>query len=436
MRLFGWARQKEERAATIENPTVPVSSENFLAFFGVGSAGLPHVTIDTALTVPAVLAAVAFLSRTLAAIPLHAYRDGKDGSERLKGKTAVTVHEFANDEMSSFKFRQYFWQQVFTGGRGLAYIERKGREIEAIWPLDPRKVSISRQGMRLTYKHDGQVYQSRDVIDVPFMLQEDQTRHYGPIAKAAKAIQLAIAMNNYGSTFFSGGGVPPLALVGPLPQGAEGLKRAMIDISRSIEAAKSSSKSVFPIPPGHELKQVGFDPAKGQMTEAKRAQVEEIARVYQLPPVFLQDLSRATFSNAEQQDLHLVKHLIGQWAKAFESEMTLKLFGRASTDRRFVEHNLDGLMRGDFKSRIEGIARGIMTGQMTPNEGRLLENRPRHPNPAADELLVQGATVVLGSAPAATVSAGMGHNGGPPLNEPNGQSEVDERDGDRNADEQ
>lgn len=435
MGIFGWGRHKEDRAATIENPTVPVSSENFLAFFGVGSAGLPHVTIESALTVPAVWAAVAFLSRTLAAIPLHAYRDGKGGSERLKSKTAVTVHEFANDEMSSFKFRQYFWQQVFTGGRGLAFIERKGREIEAIWPLDPRKVSIKRQGMQLVYKHDGQVYQSRDVIDVPFMLQEDQTKHYGPITKAAKAIQLAIAMNDYGSTFFAGGGIPPLALVGPLPQGPEGLKRAMIDINRSIEAAKSSSKSVFPIPPGHELKQVGFDPAKGQMTEAKRAQVEEIARVYQLPPVFLQDLSRATFSNAEQQDMHLVKHLVGQWAKALESEMTLKLFGRSSTDRRFVEHNLDGLLRGDFKSRMEGIARGIMTGQMTPNEGRLLDNRPRHDNPAADELFIQGATVVLGSATVGAAAAGIGHNGGPMLDDTVSPNGGDEGEGDKNADE-
>lgn len=428
MGIFSLFSRKETRAATIESPTIPVSSEGFLAFFGVGSAGLPHVTIDTALTVPAVWAAVSFLSRTLAAIPLHAYRDSREGSERLKGKTAVTVHEFANDEMSSFKFRQYFWQQVFTGGRGLAYIERKGREIEAIWPLDPRKVSISRQGMRLFYKHDGQIYESRDVIDIPFMLQEDQTKHFGPIAKAAKAIQLSIAMNDYGSTFFAGGGIPPLALTGPLPQGPEALKRAMLDVSRSIEAAKASEKSVFPIPPGYELKPVGFDPAKGQMVEARLFQVGEIARAYQLPPVFLQDLSRATFSNAEQQDLHLVKHLIGQWAKALETEMTLKLFGRSGTDKRFVEHNLDGLLRGDFKSRMEGIARAIMTSQMTPNEGRLLDNRPRHPNPAADELLVQGATVVLGSAPVA--AAGIGHNNGPQIDDENGNGE------DGNADEQ
>lgn len=403
MNLFGLdIKRSETRAATVENPTVALSSENILSFFGVGSASLPHVTIATALTVPAVLCAVSFLSRTLAAIPLHAYRKTTEGAERLTGPTALTIHEFPNEEMDSFKMRQYFWQQVFTGGRGLAWIERKGEDVVAIWPMDPRKVSVKRVNLKLIYTFEGKRYPAADVIDVPFMLKEDMIGHDGPINKARKAIQLALAMNDYGSNFFAGGGVPPLALTGPLPQGADGLKRAMADMTRAIEAAKSSQKPVFPIPPGHELKPVGFDPAKGQMTEARLFQIQEIARTWQLPPVFLQDLSRGTFANVEQQDLSLIKHLLSQWVKAFEGEANLKLFGRRSSREvggRYVEHNLSGLMRGDFKTRIEGIARGIQTGQLTPNEARALENRPRHSNPAADELLVQGATVILGQAP-------------------------------------
>jgi HK97 family phage portal protein len=227
---------------------------------------------------------------------------------------------------------------------------------------------------------------------------------------ASKAIQLALAMNDYASNFFAGGGVPPLALIGPMPTGA-GMKRAMADVHLAIKTAKESDKPIFPMPPGHELKPVGFDPEKGQMTEARLFQIQEIARAYQMPPAFLQDLSRGTFSNVEQQDLHLVKHLVGQWAKAFEDELNLKLFGRFRSGR-YVEHNLDGLQRGDFKSRIEGIARGIQTAQLTPNEARALENRPKHANPAADDLLVQGATVVLGKSPAPTEPK--------PNDEPNG----------------
>jgi HK97 family phage portal protein len=411
MKLFGFDIRREMRNATSpENANVPVSAENFLSFFGIQSANLPSVSIDSALSVPAVLAAVAFLSRTLATIPLHAYRDTDKGAVKLTGRTAVTLHDAPNDLMGSFKFRQYFWQQVFTGGRGLAWIERNGSVIEALWPMDPRKVTIKRSGFDLVYRFDNKEYPASDVIDVPFMLKADQVSHYGPIMLASKAIQLALSMNDYGSNFFAGGGVPPLAFEGPLPQGTDGLQRAMNDMRRAIDEAKKSGKQVFPIPPGHKLSQVGFDPAKGQMTEARLFQIQEIARAFQMPPAFLQDLSRGTFANVEQQDLHLVKHLISQWARAFEDEANLKLFGR-SNGNRYVEHNLDGLQRGDFKSRVEGIARAIQTAQMTPNEARSLENRPRHSNPAADELLVQGATVVLGQ----QSFAGAGQNGGQPI---------------------
>lgn len=403
MKIFGFdiRREAPETRASPEMETVPVSAENFLAFFGRGSAGLPAVTIDSALLVPAVAAAVAFLPRTLAALPLHAHRRTKDGPERVTGKLETVIHENPNAGMDSFKFRQYFWQQVFTGGRGLAWIERAPQGIEALWPMDPTRTTIKRVGMRTIYQFADKEYAAEDVIDVPFMLKADGLGHYGPIALASKAIQLALAMNDYASTFFAGGGVPPLALTGPLPQGADAMKRAMADIHRAIDVAKSSERPLFPMPPGHELKPVGFDPEKGQMTEARRFQIEEIARAYQLPPVFLQDLSHATFSNTEQQDLHLVKHLIGQWAQALEGEMNLKLFGRFNGGR-YVEHNLDGLLRGDFGSRMEGIVLAVQGGVMEPNRGRALMNWPDHPNPAANELFIQGATVPLGSQPTDT----------------------------------
>lgn len=388
-------KPSENRTATIENPTIPVSAENFMAFFGVQSANLPNVTIDRALTVPAVWAAVSFLSRTLAALPRHAYRDGKEGAKRVGGKLEIVVNSAPNDTMGAFAFWQWFWQQVFTGGRGLAYIDRAPQGIDSLWPMDPSKTVIKRVNGRVAYQFGGKTYDALDVIDIPFMRQSDGLKHYGPINKASKAIQLAIAMNDYGSNFFAGGGVPPLALEGPLPAGADAIKRAQADIMRAVDGAKNANEPVFPIPAGYKLNPVGIDPAKGQMVDARRFQVEEIARAYQLPPVFLQDLTRATFSNAEQQDLHLVKHLIGQWAKALEDEINLKFFGRSSGSR-YVEHNLDGLLRGDFKSRMDGYGVAIQSGIRTPDEVRALENLPAKGGDA-DKLHIQGATVPLGS---------------------------------------
>lgn len=400
MGLFGLNFRREVRSsASPENPTVPVSAQNFMQFFGIKAGNLPLVNTESALKVTAVSAAVTFLSGSLANLPLHAFKVKGAGAERISGGVQSILNESPHTEWTSFSWRKYMWQQVFIGGRGLSWIERKGKEVVAIWPLDPSKVKIRRTNGLKIYEYDSgggkkQIYSSVDIIDIPFLLKSDQLASYSPIIMGSSAIALALAMGDYSGNFFAGGGVPPLALTGPLPSGPEGMKRAMEDISRSIKLAKDSDKPLFQIPPGYELKQVGYDPAKGQMTEARRFQIEEIARLYNLPPVFLQDLSHGTFSNVEQQDLHLVKHLIAQWAKAFEEEINLKLFQRKN-DGRYVEHNLDALMRGDFKSRIEGLARGVHSGLITPNEGRSLENRPSKPH--GDALYIQGATVPLGS---------------------------------------
>src|SRR6185437_13451297 len=105
---------------------------------------------------------------------------------KIGGKLETVVHDAPNDGQDSFKFRQYFWQQVFTGGRGLAWIERTPQGVEALWPMDPAKTTIRRTGMRLAYEHNGKEYPAEDVIDVPFMLKADGLGHHGPIAMASK----------------------------------------------------------------------------------------------------------------------------------------------------------------------------------------------------------------------------------------------------------
>ena len=294
--------QLAERRTSPEDPRVPISAANFLEFFGVEKTALPAVTIDSALTVPAFACGVAFLSRTLALLPLHAYRSTEQGAKKITGGKLAIVVKTPNEEFNGFKFRQYFWQQVFTGGRGLAWIERgAANQPEQLWLFNPSRTRIKRKGFKLIYEYDGKEYDAADVIDVPFMLRPDQTGHFGPVGLARKALQLALAMDDYAANFFAGGGVPLLALVGPMASGTDALKRQQGDVDNAIAVAKKDGKAIFPIPPGYKLEAVGFDPEKGQMTEARRFQVEEFARALQLPPVFLQDLTHASFSNAEQQ---------------------------------------------------------------------------------------------------------------------------------------
>lgn len=389
----------ESRAVSISQNA---SADELLAFYGLDPARLPYVTTDSALRVPAVLAAVTFLSRTMATLTLEAFRATDKGPERVAGRLQTLVRDAPNPEWSSWAARVYFWQGVFLHGRGLFAILRMNGQPYELWPMDPRAVRVSMNAIgEKSYtvavsgpQPIGKTYAAADVIDVPFMLAPNMVNVMSPIQLGEKAIQLSLAMNEYGSQFFAGGGVPPLSLEGPLPQGADAMRRAMSDVSRAIDVARASDKPLFAMPPGHKLTQVGYDPAKGQMTEARKLQINEIARVFQLPPVFLQDLSTATFSNAEQQDLHLVKHLISQWATALEQEMNLKLFGQMNT-RRYVRHDIDSLQRGDFVARMNGLARAVQSGLRTPNEGRRMDGMPDHAEPAADKLFMQGATVPL-----------------------------------------
>jgi HK97 family phage portal protein len=166
----------------------------------------------------------------------------------------------------------------------------------------------------------GKTFSAADVIDVPFMLAPNMVSVMSPVLLGAKALQLALAMQDYGATFFAGGGVPPLALEGPLPEGPEGMQRAMAQIHRAIDNAKQSDKPIFPMPPGHKFTQVGYDPAKGQMTEARRLQNEEIARVLGIPPIFIQDCRISPIRTPSSRICTWSSILVSQWCSALEQE--------------------------------------------------------------------------------------------------------------------
>jgi len=399
MGIRSWFRR--EKRASIEDPRVPVSDRNILNFFGIDeSAAGEIVTIDSALGVPAVWAAVNFLSGTLASLPLHVYRRTGDGRERATGPLAMLLHDSPNEEMSSFEWRKYVFDQVFTHGRSVSFIERAqtGRVLN-IWPLEPSKTTIRLVGGRKLYDYrDGDrtyTYEASEVIDIPFMLKADRYSHRSPIMSNADVIGLAQAATRYGSKFFRNGGVPPFVIEGPF-QSPAALERASDDLGDAVRRASKESRLALTLPAGHTIKQLGSDPEKSQLVELQRFLIEQVARIYSMPPTFLQDLTHGTFSNTEQQDLHFAKHTLRRWIQQFEQELNLKLFGRSSNSL-FVEFNVDGLLRGDFKTRMEGYAQGVQNAILTPNEARRRENLPDVEG--GDRLQIQGATVPLGSQP-------------------------------------
>jgi HK97 family phage portal protein len=398
MAFFDRFRKAENR--NLENPTAPVSANDFLQIMGWGdlyaSSGVT-VNVDTALGVPAVWAAVNFIAGTIAGLPLHVYRKDEDGGRsKVDSELSLILHDVINEDMSSFEWRKYSLEQVLTGGRSVTYIERNSLgQILNLYPLDPTKVRVERliDGRKI-YRIDAKVYEAKEVLDLPFMLKANMTDARGPISQNKDAIGMAIAASRYGSKAFQSGGIPPAVLQGPFQSGAAA-NRASEDVAATTLKLAKEGRPIMALPLGHELKTIGFNPEQMQLLELQRFSIEQIARIYSLPPVFLQDLTNGTFSNTEQQDLHFVKHTVKRWVEQFEQEMNLKFFGRGSDF--YVEFNVDGLLRGDLKSRMEAYATSIQNGIRTPNEVRAIENMEAKAN--GDDLLIQGATVPLGSQP-------------------------------------
>ncbi|MGH0251514.1 phage portal protein [Sinorhizobium meliloti] len=399
--MWPFRKAAAETRASLENPSVPLSDVNaWRTLVGEwhGVAGVV-VTHETALEVPAVWCAVNFIANTIASLPLQVFKKSGEGRDTVESDPLYSIlHDAPNDELTSFMWRKGMMINVLLRGRGVSFIEgNKAGRVMSIWPLDTNKLTIERKSGRKLYHYDDGgrkvTYAANEVLDLTFMLKPDGVSHVDPISKLKGAVGLALALDEYARKFFANGGVPPLALYGPMPSPAAA-SRASQDVEKAVRDANAERRNVMIMPTGHELKAVGVDPEKSQMVESRRLGIEEIARIYGIPPVFLQDLTHGTFSNTEQQDLALTKHLISQWVKAWEQELNLKLFS-ARNRTKFVEFNLDSLMRGDFRTRMEGYAKGIQNGIYTPDEVRAMENWPSKGGDA-DKLHIQGATVPLG----------------------------------------
>ncbi len=393
---------REAREQPLENPLVPLSDKaGIMSLFGMAewatSVGI-HVNAKTVMSVPAYASGVNFLARTVASLPFHEFKRTANGPERVtRGMVAGMLSTTVNDDyLTSYKWRERMIRSVFTTGAGRTWVEQDaaGKPVN-LWPLRTGNTTKERVGGRTRFIHrDGaktHVYPLGEVLDLVWADQDDEVSIFNPVERFRDLFALALVIGKYGLKFFGNGGVPPLALKGAI--GSPGAAaRAKTDVNSTVARANRNGDPILLVPDGYELVPVAFDPQKAQLVDWQRFLIEQFARILNLPPIFLQDLTHGSFANTEQQDLHVVKHTIAHWCEQLETEANAKFYGPRNLSK-YVELILAGLMRGDFKTRMEGYARAIQTGQLTPNEARALENRP--PLPGGDDLLVQGATVPL-----------------------------------------
>ena len=366
-----------------DKPTNRVNGNAYSFLMGASSSGR-RVTERTAMQMTAVYSCVRILSETLASLPLHIYESSETNSRKAtKHPLYKLLHDEPNPEMTSFIFRETLMTHLLLWGNAYAQIIRNGKgEVLALYPLMPDRMRVDRDEYGQLYyeymlsdsdanaKESGAVRLStQDILHIPG-LGFDGLVGYSPIAMAKNAIGMAIATEEYGAAFFANGATPSGILTHP---GVIKNPEAMRE-SWSKGFGGRNSHKVAILEEGMNYTPISIAPNEAQFLETRKFQLNEIARIFRVPPHMVGDLEKSSFSNIEQQSLEFVKYTLDPWVSRFEQAMTRRLLTDDEKKNYYIKFNVDGLMRGDYQSRMNGYATARQNGWMSANDIRALEN--------------------------------------------------------------
>ena len=368
-------------------------------FFGMSGSGKP-VNAQTAIQLSTVYACVRVISETVASLPLGVYEATDDGSQKATDHSLYfLLHDEPNSEMTSFVLREVMLAHLLLYGNSYCQILRSGRnQITGLYPLLPDHMEVDRDknGM-LTYTYStstGQrvIMAPEEVLHIPG-LGFDGVMGYSPIALERNAIGLGIASEEYGSKFFSNGARPSGILTHP---NTVKNPAALRESWNSIYGGSGNANRVAILEEGMRFEPIAIPNNEAQFLETRKFQVDEICRIFRVPPHLVGDLEHATFSNIEHQSIDFAVHTIRPWLVRIEQSMNRALFSDEEKGRFYVQFNIDGLMRGDYKSRMEGYAIARQNGWMSANDIRALENQnPITSEEGGDAYLVNGNMISI-----------------------------------------
>ena len=371
--------------------------------FGPTAAG-KVVNERTAMQTTAVYACVRILAESIAGLPLHVYAYKGQGKERVPAHPLYfLLHDAPNPEMTSFVFRETLMTHLLLWGNAYAQILRDGMgRVIGLYPLLPDRMDVGRDSKtgelyylytRSTeenpnFKAAGQIRLRReDVLHIPG-LGFDGLVGYSPIAMAKTAIGIALATEEYGATFFQNGARPAGVLEHP------GVVKDPEKLRESWHSVYGGTKNVGKIAlleEGVKYQQIAIPPEEAQFLETRKFQIDEIARLYRVPPHMIGDLEKSSFNNIEQQSLEFVKYTLNPWVVRWEQALQKALLSNRERKDYFIRFNVDGLLRGDYKSRMEGYAIGRQNGWLSANDIRSLEDmNPINADEGGDLYLING----------------------------------------------
>ena len=402
--LFGFGQARDK-------PVDKAADAGYSFLFGRTTSGKP-VNERTAMQTTAVYACVRILAEAVASIPLHVYEYQDDGGKKLVHDHPLyyLLHDEPNPEMTSFVFRETLMSHLLIWGNAYAQIIRDGAgRVLGLYPLLPDKMEVQRDDKgniyyvysrnsdeNPTFKEYGNIkLKAEDVLHIPG-LGFDGLIGYSPIAMAKNAVGMTLACEEYGASFFANGANPGGVLEHPgVLKDPSKVRESWNSVYRGV----SNAHKIAVLEEGMKYQQIGIPPEEAQFLETRKFQINEIARLYRIPPHMVGDLDKSSFSNIEQQSLEFVKYTLDPWVIRWEQSLQRSLLLPGEKGKYFIKLNVDGLLRGDYQSRMNGYAVGRQNGWFSANDIREMENM----NPIPDEeggnlYLINGAMTKLADA--------------------------------------
>lgn len=391
--LFGFGQVRDK-------PVDKAADAGYSFLFGRTTSGKP-VNERTAMQTTAVYACVRILAEAVASLPLHVYEYQDDGGKKLVHDHPLyyLLHDEPNPEMTSFVFRETLMSHLLIWGNAYAQIIRDGTgRVLGLYPLLPDKMDVQRDDRGNIYyvysrnsdenpmfKEYGDIrLKAEEVLHIPG-LGFDGLIGYSPIAMAKNAVGMTLACEEYGASFFANGANPGGVLEHPgVLKDPSKVRESWNSVYRGV----NNAHKIAVLEEGMKYQQIGIPPEEAQFLETRKFQINEIARLYRIPPHMIGDLDKSSFSNIEQQSLEFVKYTLDPWVIRWEQSLQRSLLLPGEKGKYFIKLNVDGLLRGDYQSRMNGYAVGRQNGWFSANDIREMENM----NPIPDE---QGGNLYL-----------------------------------------